>query len=347
MMDSHQAWPAASAFLKWVKQYDQGIKNGIYAQMIGGYGVRAMYVVRFVRYLQGGDAECEAARAVLIELLGGTDWLGQSAEKIASMLLEDGEHDLLQRGVHGIWDAVSSMTTVESSISPCRSESDVAEVVKWMYVLVARHISEKQDLWHKESISIAADHMRISLDDYVHKAVAWWQYDPWTVIRVKGRKAPVGMSIVLPLTDAAYNSLRSGNRMSYDIRPEELRRPSPNLLVEMVGERLPLVGGEAGNHTRSTLIAALSQQAILSNPHRDRARGRFRMLSFAGTPANRDRIMSFGFRPTSVCMPNTNIDWMEKDWGRQMSFSDYVYLGLLMALGGDPNCRLVPPMMTK
>jgi hypothetical protein len=346
LMDRRQAWPKGVAFQKWLKEQDEGIKNGAYAEMIQGYAVRALYVVRFVRFVQHAVEEAAAARRVLSEFLQGEHWQSQSAEQVAAELLAEDEKDVLRRGVQGIWDAINAKRMVDSHIAPCRSEADVTEAIKWMFVLVAHHISRfPGDLNFRQSIDEAERYMQIGFDEYVAKAIGWWRFDPWTVIRVQGRKAPVGMSIVLPLKDGAYESLKAGGRMSYDIRPDELQRPSCNLLVEMVGERLPIVGGEPHNAVRNTLIAVLSQEAILSHPNNGGSRDNLRLLSFAGTPANRERSESFGFEPLGITMPGTDIEWMEKNLQEPMTFMDSVYLGLLWVLGAHPDRRLIPPTM--
>lgn len=341
LLASNNGWPDRKSFERWQRTNDDGIKNGIYADMVRGYAVGERYIVGFAKYLQSCPTAPPLAVELISQFLGSTEWLRQSAHTVAARLIEDDDHDFFKRGTDGLLSALLCVKLIGQQVSWCRKEQDVEEAVRWMYVHVARHVHpDAHRFTVRESERVAASHMRIERCDYAQRAVSWWRYDPWTVIRVKGKKGPVGMCIHLPLSREAYESLKSGARMSYDIRAEELSRPSPYLLVEGIAERLPLVGGPRVSPTNAMILAMVTQQSVLSvSPPNDW----LRMLSFTGTPASRERLESFGFKPLNTFMPSTDIEWMEKTWGDPVTPRDYVFLGLLTTVGRGLRHRLSPP----
>ena len=140
--------------------------------------------------------------------------------------------------------------------------------------------------------------MGIRHQAYAKQMRSWAQHTPWSVVRAWHRSAPVGVSIMLPLSAAAYEDVYQGRLTPYDCTARHLDQPSLNLGIEAVAERPSLVGRENPNPTLSMRVATLFQLASLARCNRLESAAKLRILSFAGTPENARRLKIIGFGPT-------------------------------------------------
>lgn len=350
-MRERNAWPLTKNFVGWMRKHGGGIKNGRYAPMKRGEPTDPRYVVGLVRCTLGALAtrpEDEGAQA-LIEYLSARrveNVNDYSAATIAEMLLEpDDDEDYIKRGVLGVLDSLFQKRLVPRLVEACSTELNVAAAVRWMFVWVGRQVDERADqLPIEASIAAAETYMRTSYDAYVARAVSWWRYDPWTVVQARGKQTPTGVTIVLPLREAAYEDLKQGRRMSYDVGPHELHRPSRNLLIEALAERPPELDGVDGNTTKNTLNAVVSQVGVLSHCRAEEAHRPLRLLTFAGSRLNRERAVSFGFQPVGTTMRDTGLEFFEKKLAWPYSPQDLILLGLLGAIGICADQMLRPPI---
>ncbi|MFO0946450.1 MAG: hypothetical protein U1D30_10950 [Planctomycetota bacterium] len=348
-MREHDAWPPQTKIETWLQSADEGMRHGIFSQMIHGVPIAPECVVKVVKYLTAeasGKLHVHAATTFknYLKSKGIASEEQHSDWSLAARLLESDEVDHLQRGFRGVWEALRGKRVVDRFVQACANESKVAEAIRWMYVWVARNLEHVQSpATIDEEIEAAERHMNIKLEEYQKRAVTWWNFDRWTVVLARGKCTETGMNIVLPLREHAYESIRSGERMSYDIYPSDLQRPSRSLLFEGTAERAPDLGGNDGNTTRNTLIGMLSQHAVLSHDTRNYAEKPLRVLTFGGTGRNLRRTASFGFKPTGVTMPGTKIPLVEKVFKWPFHRDDILFAAGLSLLGMHANEMLAPP----
>lgn len=348
-MRSHKAWPPQIKVETWLQSIDEGMRHGVYSQMIRGVPVDPECVVKVVRYLladTGTSVHSHAAATFKAYLktrgIESTD--GHSEWSLAERLLESPTIDHLERGFRGILDALRSRRIVDRFVQACANEQMVRDAVHWMYVWVGRHLEHiAPPSTIAEAITAAEQHMQISMEAYQAKATAWWDFDRWTVILVRGKRTATGMNIVLPLRRHVYDSIRNGERKSYDVEPSDLQRPSRYILHEGTAERPPDLGGNDGNTTRGTLIGILSQDAVLSHDNHNFAKTPVHVLTFGGTEKNLRRAQSFGFKPTGATMPGTKIVMTEKILEWPFHRDDVLFAAGLTLLGMHADEMLAPP----
>ena len=122
----------------------------------------------------------------------------------------------------------------------------------------------------------------------------------------------VGMSIVLPLRDAAYQDILDGRRATYELTSKDFASPTPNLLIEACAEKPDPAGPMDPNPTKSLLMCLAWQSTALSRSCELRSGSVVRFLSFAGTPRNRDRLLDSGFKPLGKSMAKMSLELVER-----------------------------------
>jgi hypothetical protein len=347
-MSLGKRWPSTAAFLNWVYEKGDGFRNGEYGKMQNGKSVSTRLVVRFVEFLAqraSEGRETEAVQAVLefLQTIGINEFSQHSEPRIAKCLLAPDDDDYLGRDVDGLIDVIVARPKCERFVNACLKEADVKDAIRWMFVEVGRQINDgKQVLTCDQAIDAARHQMQIKLKDYQELAITWWKFDPWTVMLARGdRVSKTGMSIVLPLRHAAYDTLRDGSKWGYSLTPADLERPSRTLWLEGAASRPKDLGGEEGNTTRHTQLAVVCQMGILSYCLDHRREIPRRALTFGGTPHTERNLRNARFKRTGTRMGDSDIHMFE----RVMTGSgrDTLWGWVFDGIGAQSDRWLTPP----
>ncbi len=350
-MHQRMAFPEPKNFEKSVRETGNadGIRNGVYAEMIEGRVVDRKHIVALVHHLRSAaqspaERHCTIAFSEYHSSVNSNDTDNRSDAEIASDLI-DMEIDYVGLGNEGFFKAFTAKRLVERSVADFPDDAKVRQAIHWMYADVCREVAPQvSDLSSKAAIQAAEAHIGIPLTDYQERAIRWREFDHWTVLQGLGKRKPTAITIVLPLRDEAYDAVRSGQIATYDVKPSDLERPSRSLLIESCSERIPALGGELGNTTRYSAKALVIQVGILSRCHGKAAKQPLRVLTFAGTPNARTRVKNHGYKPTGFKMPRSGVDIYERvfKWPPK-STEDLMFLGLLGLLGDLGDDMLRPP----
>ncbi len=213
-----------------------------------------------------------------------------------------------------------------------------------MYIRAGMMIREQvTGLAHDKAIQITADYIGIREADYRENARAWHEFCPWTVVLAQRRRKTVGMSIVLPLKPEAYEEVYAGRLQSSRVRVEDLCVPSRHLLIEACAEHPATLRDTQINPTRSLLMCLALQLSALMRYQPGTTAGKYRWLSFAGTPTSQTRLLNTGFRPTGTCMFHNNLELFERvidlDTGEGIAFIE----AHVLSIGGQ-GCPPAPPL---
>lgn len=319
-LDARDAWPSFKAILWRLKGQGGGRRADI-------VGLRAGAAVpqKYVRAI----AELVAPAGVLRDYLGDPGAAGPGGgpsieaicDRIAGPLLParpgvpEGEDSHLQ-GVDAllglfldyVWGAIVTPQTLG------KNEKDVALGVRLMMASVGRQLAGDRQLGDEGAIRRAEAHMAIAFDDYRDRAVALWRRAPWSLCFGVTDRQRVGASLVLPLSEAAYDALLAGERTSHSLGPDDLAVPSRHLFLENVGHRAPTSYPWFGKATAQTKRAIHVQLAALTLGADPRASPPFRFLSLGATPLNIRRLKAAGFRPTGRFMKDFDaVEFLELD----------------------------------
>lgn len=223
--------------------------------------------------------------------------------------------DFLRMGVRALWQLVALPGRPISKRSRHCATSELTEAVSWLFVYVAHCVSEKgtlDTLSFESARPIAQAWMGIDFDEYAHRVSEWRDHLLATVRLALGRKAPVGLTIVLPLTPEAYAAVREGHWASYECGPADFQVPSRHLLIECCAERVAGVQVESSNPTFPLLTSLLIQLAQFAALHESDDDADLRLLSFAGTDESRIRLAKQHFKVTGNTMPRSGVAIMER-----------------------------------
>lgn len=360
-MDKRGGWPSHKGDVyPWFEAHYSGLKKDDYSAARRGAVVGEKFVTGFLAMLlappdpKSLSNTMRHARSVLADFLRerGIHSLTQATPDALLAHIagpptteppaRSATIDYLRRGASAVGDFMFMDTLIDRFVQACdnRTDDDVHEAVRWMYVRLGRsiapggflsdasanrkrrsrpvakgasaHETRDTELSEEDAEAIATAHIRLPLAKYQMLAVAWQRFNPWTVIYARDKSRRVGMSIVLSLNDAAYQEILDGKRASYDMTPEDLTSPSANLLIEACAERPDSDRPADANPTRGLLMALGIQLAALSRCRELPAGTELRLLSFAGTPTNRDRLLDTGFKATGRTMARTGAELLEQ-----------------------------------
>lgn len=221
--------------------------------------------------------------------------------------------DYLRSSIVAIAEGVSPNFPVNRYVQGCGSDDDVIQAIRWMYVCAGHCIgADGSRMSATEATELAEQHLQQSMEEYRTRASKWQQFNPWTVVFAQDGSRRVGMSIVLPLSQAAYTEILDGKRVSYEMTPSDLESPSTRLLIEACAECPPEDRPHNVNPTTPLKMTLALQCAALSRARELPRECDVRLLSFAGTPRNRDRLVDTGFIPTGRTMYRTGVELFER-----------------------------------
>lgn len=328
-MQSGSGFPETSYIKTWFRKTSGGVKAQFLSDAMNGEYAPEKCVAGLIELLIESDRilETQNARVSLLRFL--------RRRGIDSASLDD--HDLvlshvcterlrrppdrkaagrvlgaLLEGMKSVAD-YSLPFMLKHGVQGCRSDVDeVAECVSWMFERIARTaLAEGPRLSTTAAIAAAERYTGISLEDYQRRASIWHGFNPWTVVRARGREGrPAGMSIVLPLTRTAYEEILDGRRRSFDCSPADLVVPSNHLLLEACEENPAYPSDHVAEERR--VMGMVLQFSALMRYRVGSSDGIYRWLSFAGTPSTREVLISNGFRATGRKMAGTKIELLER-----------------------------------
>lgn len=314
------AWPTRDALQTGLRSVAaHGTRNEDYSKLRRGEAVAPRLVNAFVLYCRErrGVRHSPAGQA-LESYLSARDIDPAGDVKIpqivdvVSIPVAGTVKDAYLNGLRVFLELFYQIRHPERWARPCADEIEVKRAVHWMFIEVGRMISA-QKLPFSEAVRIGESYVGVSLKDYQERAVAWWQRVPWSVVLgLNSAEKIVGMSIALPLKENAYATVRAGERLTYDCRPDDLQFPSANLLIEgftMRPRRDPNVQPPA---TMPVLVASLCQQAYLTRVPNVGFGVPIRLLAFAATATNHKRAAQFGFTETGTQMHGRDIKMLER-----------------------------------
>lgn len=324
-MDRRGGWPRDKHLSKWFKA-NCGYAGGTNTAMRRGDLVPDKYPEWYLRLLvqQAERVEVRQARLATLDFVARFGITELTREAIPAVLghictppidapeAKDGMLDYLAHPVD-ILRLFQDALPFESHARAC-GPGDLPAAIDWMYTRVGQCTAPTgHSMPAAEAIAYARDHIGLAEDEYRARAAQWQAFNPWTVVRAWHKTRPVGMSIVLPVTEAFYTDVRNGLRPSYDCGIRDLSVPSVHLIIEAGAENPELLATANINPTRPLLVCLICQLAALSRPNRFNASQTLRVLTFSGTPKNRDRLMRAGFVPTSgPRMARTGLELLER-----------------------------------
>jgi len=137
-------------------------------------------------------------------------------------------------------------------------------------------------------------------DNYEARYLAIWKKNPNTLFFGVCDGLPTGVTVVLPVTDAAYKRMRDGSCSFMDITEADILPNSQNLILDSAVEF-----GESAKRrwyqvTDALSFAVFHQISRLSQSPNSRS---FRVLSFGASPTNLERLETIGLVPNGIEMP--------------------------------------------
>ncbi len=160
-----------------------------------------------------------------------------------------------------------------------------------------------------EALAIGERMMGRSLDEYTSWLKSLWQEDPRTVLfsvaakaRRNGETERLGVGVIAPLAQAAYERFRSGAVEDSSLGVDDWNAPAQHLLLQMLAEAKH---EEAKEKRRTSIIQVhtfMFQMAMLLEELKRNGNGPT-LISIGGTPQNEQRLKSYGFAPVGSVMP--------------------------------------------
>lgn len=182
----------------------------------------------------------------------------------------------------------------------CSSEVDAIAAIRRMRDSWQTHLESTQSD-RATSIFGKADQL---LDReyalYEDRYLAIWKKNRRTFLFGVTEGRPSGITVVLPVSDPAYNRLRDGSCSFMDIRDDDILPESQNLILDSAVEFGESLNRRWYQVTDALSFAVFHQIASLSQAP---GVGSIRVLSFGASPTNLDRLATIGLVPNGKGMP--------------------------------------------
>lgn len=321
------AWPPNKAAQPWFRQDIGGLRPERYKKLKEGEALDEKCALSLVRMLRGMAALARPNHEgkMFAEYLAGggitspgTATIDEIVACVCGPRLEKppvsvGAIDYLQQGVAAIGEVFNTRRMIERYQQNCASDDDFHDAATWLFVSGGRFTApENANLCPDEALIAAKNYIGTSRDEYAERLRRWHAFSPWTVVLARGNKRPNAVSVVLPLSDAAYDDLLGGRRPTYDCHPELLQIPTRKLLIEIVAERPHDLGAERANPTRGIFANIFAQCSVFLRPLDPVQPEIIRLLSYADMPLFVKRLKASGFKSTGCRMHTTGIPFFEK-----------------------------------
>ncbi|TWU26904.1 anaerobic benzoate catabolism transcriptional regulator [Novipirellula galeiformis] len=190
--------------------------------------------------------------------------------------------------------------TVPSQQAFCEDDEDVRNVIQRMRESWGVHLECSAPSNYDEIFRAGNQKLNEQYFRYEDRYLSLWQRHPQTLIVSASEGVRNGASVVLPVTDSAYEQLRDGEISFMDIGPDDILDESQNLVLDTAVEFSETRGPAWYKVTDSLSYAVFCQIAMLA---KDPLAEDFRMLSFGASSTNMRRQKSIGFLYSTKVMP--------------------------------------------
>ncbi|MDA8743732.1 helix-turn-helix domain-containing protein [Rubripirellula amarantea] len=255
--------------------------------------VRADVSVRTLQFAESGKEEVTIRTMTRI-----AEALGLSLEEAMrdDNALENDQFKLLPWSISRFITA-RTQPTLDSY---CLDEDRARTVILKMRESWKVHLENTGSSGTDNHFGVADRTLDAQLDEYLERYLSLWRRCPECIQVATGAGMQYGASVVLPVTDSAYERLERGEITFMQIGPEDLVEDSQNIVIDSVVEFAGTGNPSWHKFTSSLSYLVFCQIAMLSQaPTGDN----FRMLSFSASPLNLQRLQATGFRETGVTMP--------------------------------------------
>ena len=219
---------------------------------------------------------------------------------IALGMMLDEQADSDDSGKDAFWDLPSVLFShltrfakfMQSDAARCNRLHDAETTVKRMRENWKLHLSQVCDLNRNSRLQRIDQMLDDRCEEYIDRYVQIWHLIPEALMCSTSNGQRTGASIVLPVSDTAYNDFVSGKRGYMDIRRKDVVPQSQNLIYDSGVEFLDAPRASWYAVTSSLSATIFYQTAVLS---RNVSAPDFRIASFEASPMNAKRLKAVGF----------------------------------------------------
>lgn len=313
-----KGWPAEASVKSWCGENGRQLEfmqNGMYARVARGEFVDDRHVWLVTCYLLHPAHKDHPERRSLNQFLlnrGVESPHSATAEQVIDLVSvkEEIPDDGFGWGTRVILSVFDSIARPTSHVRLIRAEHEVREAMGWLWVEAGRQLTSLK-LPQFQALAAQEARVGVSLQEYQERAVAWWKTNPWTVVYAIREKKITGVCIALPVTEEFYKRARSGECATFDCQQGDLEVSSPFIIVEGVVPEIDM-RTKTGGLGESLVMAAVCQQARLSDVQHICLDKPLRLLSFTATPVGKRRLRKFGYKPLGTYFPGKDIEYMER-----------------------------------
>lgn len=352
-------WPADRVVGKWFRDNENGLGNSVYSRVKKGGTAAEKFFAGFLRML---DSPPESPKvqpfrhglSVLWDFLRerGVERLTQiPVDSVLSHITgppvlkrpKTPMIDYLRRGVEAIGEFLAPSDLVTRYVQGCASDADIREAVDWVLVCIGQSAGPGGAETPPEQAALHGEaHVGIAREEFVARVIRWHRFNPWTVVFAREDGVRLGTSIVLPLTESAYDDVLESRRSTDELEPEDFTGPSRNIVLEACAECPTHLRPADANPSRSLRMALAMQCGALARVTELPKGTEVRFLTFASTPRNRDRLIDSGFKSTGRLMARNGFEMFTRAVPPHPYQLDPLFWGpLLMHFAGA--CNQPPP----
>lgn len=182
----------------------------------------------------------------------------------------------------------------------CATESDAIDAIRKMRASWQLHLGNTRSNGTDSMFGKADQILESEYDAYEARYLAIWKKNHDALFFGISSGVRVGMTVVLPVTDAAYERLRDGKCTFMDITAADVLPESQNLILDSAVEFVNASRKRWFQVTDALGYAVFHQIASLSIAPNERS---FRVLSFGASPINLGRLATNGLVPNTKRMP--------------------------------------------
>lgn len=319
LCERHQAFRPLKNFTFWMRRSPTGaIRKELAVRLKNGLPVPARCVEGLVLFARDERTPASSTMRYTLSEYAAQHGVGniQSAPiteliDLISVAGDPADLDPLTDGIRFVGTLCERGLRLEDTLRPCADADEVRRAVEWIVVDHGRQHSRAK-LGYEDAKALGEQRVGLRLREYQSRAVAWWHYEPWSVMLAINRGEPIGVGIGLPVSEDLYTRARHGELNTWDITPGELRSPSTCLVTEAVS----MVPRREPSHTaipsESVARSLIAQYAYLTSVESAGEARAVRVLGVAFSRINLRRLKSFGFAPVGAVLPDTDMAILER-----------------------------------
>lgn len=219
------------------------------------------------------------------------------------------------------------------------TDTDIAMLAEWIRTVEGRQLGGDEDLTVEHAAKAFYQTWGHTYLDFDRQFQEWSMACPWTTL-FSGyidtgdgeRFVRTGGSVVLPLSESAYDAIASGHRRFDDIHLSDLQVPCSGVYLYGTCEH-PFVCFEEA--TRNSLTALMWQIAALT------ADGHVRALAPSPIPLSETRLKKSGFQQIGLCTHNS---WNVPLWEMHANWIQQSVLTLMRFVLRNDGFLACPPL---